>query len=165
MPTADPTIQRLSAVLLKQQWRLAVAESCTGGWFSKMCTDQAGSSAWFESAVISYSNQAKQSILGVPPEVLSRYGAVSEEVALAMAQGVLKVLKGADVGLAISGVAGPAGGSQNKPVGTVCFAVCCPVHDMEKSQRMHFDGDRKVVRRASVSHAACLLLEFVRQLQ
>lgn len=151
-------VRELSARLSERQWRMAAAESCTGGWLSKACTDQAGSSAWFESAVVSYSNQAKQSLLAVPAEVLERFGAVSKETALAMAQGVLQVLPAADLGLAVSGIAGPAGGSLEKPVGTVCFAVCCPAERLEEAHCMHFSGDRESIRRSSVSYAVRLAI-------
>lgn len=154
-------VGRLSLQLSKRRWRLAAAESCTGGWFSKVCTDRAGSSAWFESAVVAYDNRVKQSLLAVPAEVLNRCGAVSEETALAMAHGVLRVLPAADLSVAISGVAGPGGGHAGKPVGTVCFAVCCPSEKLEKTQSMHFAGDRGQVRQSSVLHAVRLVLSAV----
>lgn len=151
-------VQELSTLLSERQWRMAAAESCTGGWLSKVCTEQAGSSAWFESAVVSYSNQAKRSLLAVPAEVLSRFGAVSKETALAMAQGVLQALPAADLGLAVSGIAGPTGGSPEKPIGTVCFAVCCPTEGLEEAHCMRFTGDRESIRRSSVSYAVRLAI-------
>lgn len=157
-PEIADLIARLGTALRQRQWRLAVAESCTGGWLSKVCTDQAGSSEWFEAAVVAYTNQVKRSLLNVPAEVLSHHGAVSEATVLAMAQGVLWLLPQADLSVAISGIAGPAGGSAEKPVGTVWCAVCCPSRQWSKAQCMHFSGDREAVRRLSMVYALRLIL-------
>src|SRR5688572_1567743 len=130
--------------------QLVTAESCTGGWVAQVVTAVAGSSAWFERGFVTYSNSAKQELLGVRTETFARHGAVSEETAREMALGALARSK-ADVAVAVTGVAGPSGGSPEKPVGTVCFAwadrrgAC--------SEKRHFSGDRESVRRQSVVHA------------
>lgn len=130
---------------------LACAESCTGGWVAETVTAIAGSSQWFERGFVTYSNAAKQELLGVRADTLRRQGAVSEAVVLEMAAGALRNSR-AQTSLAISGVAGPAGGSADKPVGTVCFAWA--VRGTEPTaQTRHFAGDREAVRRQSVIHA------------
>ena len=133
---------------------VATAESCSGGWVAKAITDISGSSAVFHYGIVSYSNGAKESLLGVRNETLERHGAVSEAVVIEMAKGVLS-LSGADIAVAISGVAGPSGGSRDKPVGTVWFAWAG--RDGAKvrvtTSREHFDGDRDLVRELSVAHA------------
>ncbi len=130
---------------------LATAESCTGGWIAKALTDVAGSSAWFGWGVVTYSNEAKQSLLGVPAELLETHGAVSQAVVEAMARGAL-ARSGADRAVAVSGIAGPDGGSPDKPVGTVWFAWSRRTADGDsvRSAMSVFDGDRAAVRRASV---------------
>jgi nicotinamide-nucleotide amidase len=139
--------------LREKGWRLAVAESCTGGWLAKVLTDLPGSSDWFERGYVTYSNQSKQSMLGVKPETLQAHGAVSEAAVVEMVRGALEG-SGADLALAVSGIAGPGGGSPEKPVGTVCFAW--QRRDTAPGiSREHFDGDREQVRRQSV----CYLLE------
>ncbi len=127
---------------------LATAESCTGGWIAKVCTDLAGSSVWFERGVVSYSNESKQELLGVPKGTIFRFGAVSEEVAAAMAAGILERSQ-ADYGIAVSGIAGPGGGSPDKPVGTVCFGWALPDEVLETELHL-FPGDRDAIRRATV---------------
>lgn len=129
---------------------LATAESCTGGWAAQVVTSVAGSSAWFDRGFITYSNAAKQEVLGVRPETLGRHGAVSEETAREMARGALE-RSAATIALSITGVAGPAGGSAGKPVGTVCLAWSRggEVH----SETHRFAGDRESVRRQSVIFA------------
>jgi len=116
-----PVVQEISRQLLTKNWRMATAESCTGGMVSAILTSLSGSSNWFERAYITYSNQAKHEDLGVPSQLIDQYGAVSIEVAQAMSEGLVKN-SAIDIGLAISGVAGPTGGSPEKPVGYVCFA-------------------------------------------
>lgn len=116
-----PVVQEISRQLLTKNWRMATAESCTGGMVSAILTSLSGSSNWFERAYITYSNQAKHEDLGVPLQLIDQYGAVSIEVAQAMAKGLVKN-SAIDIGIAISGVAGPTGGSLEKPVGYVCFA-------------------------------------------
>ncbi len=130
---------------------LVLAESCTGGWMAKLCTDQPGSSEWFERAFVSYSNASKQEMLGVGAAALARQGAVSEKVVSEMASGALDRSDG-NLVVAVSGIAGPDGGSPEKPVGTVCFAWADKSGRMLTEQR-HFGGDRDEVRRAAVAHA------------
>ena len=139
--------------------KLVTAESCTGGWVAQVVTSVAGSSAWFERGFVTYSNDAKHELLGVPLEVLERHGAVSEETAREMARGALARSKGT-IALSITGVAGPTGGSAAKPVGTVCFGW------MEKGmeplvETRVFKGDRESVRRQSVVHALERALELL----
>jgi len=151
-------VARLSQALLQKQWMLASAESCTGGMVAAACTDLAGSSAWFERGFVTYSNAAKTQQLGVDAALINQHGAVSEAVARAMAQGALLHSK-AQVTLAITGVAGPAGGTLDKPVGTVWFAWATPegVH----SEVRHFEGDRAAVRQASTLHSMLGLLRLI----
>lgn len=138
------------ALLQRGEW-LAAAESCTGGWLAQAVTAIAGSSAWFERGFVTYSNEAKMEMLGVPETTLQRHGAVSEQTARAMAQGVLAHSR-ADWSVAITGIAGPSGGSPEKPVGTVCFAWANREGGCE-AQTCRFDGDRAAVREESVRHA------------
>ena len=143
-------VQALADTLLRRQWMLATAESCTGGMVAAACTDLAGSSAWLERGFVTYSNAAKTQMLDVDAQLIATHGAVSEPVARAMAQGALQH-SAAQVALAITGVAGPGGGSEAKPVGTVWFAFAGPwgVH----SEVQHFGGDRAAVRQAAALHA------------
>ena len=143
-------VQTVADTLLRRQWMLATAESCTGGMVAAACTDLAGSSAWLERGFVTYSNAAKTQMLGVDAQLIATHGAVSEPVALAMAQGALQH-SAAQVALAITGVAGPGGGSVAKPVGTVWFAFAGPwgVH----SELQHFCGDRAAVRQAAALYA------------
>lgn len=151
----DTELETLSARVgqwLEQRgWMLATAESCTGGWVAATVTATAGSSGWFDRGFVTYSNAAKHDTLGVRTETLSHHGAVSEAVVAEMAAGALARSQ-ADVALAVSGVAGPGGGSPAKPVGMVCIAWArrgaVPV-----TSTQHFEGDRDAVRRASVVHA------------
>jgi nicotinamide-nucleotide amidase len=133
---------------------VSTAESCTGGWIAKAITDISGSSAIFHYGIVSYSNGAKEALLGVLNETLEAHGAVSEAVVAEMAEGALN-LSGADVSVAVSGVAGPTGGSETKPVGTVWFAWA--VREGSKirleTNCEHFDGDRDLVRELTVVHA------------
>ncbi len=137
--------------------RLVTAESCTGGWIAKVCTDLPGSSEWFERGLVSYSNLAKSELLGVSAADIHRYGAVSEEVAAAMARGAIG-RGGADVAVSVSGIAGPDGGSPDKPVGTVCFGWALSAAAVETEHRL-FSGDRDTVRRLSVATALNGLLQ------
>ncbi len=155
MRTDDEAIAMLVAALAAELKRcgrvLGTAESCTGGWIAKACTDLAGSSAWFAGGLVTYTDQAKQACLGVRAATLARFGAVSEAVAAEMVEGVCERL-GADFGVAVSGIAGPGGGSVDKPVGTVCFAWRDEQGQVE-SVTERFEGDREAVRRASVVSA------------
>ena len=150
------TLCRLAAdLMLEKGLFLATAESCTGGMIAAACTDLAGSSAWFERGFVSYSNAAKTELLGVDATLIAQHGAVSEPVARAMAFGAIRHSH-AQVSVAVTGVAGPAGGSLDKPVGTVWFAwsVSGSLH----SEMRRFDGDRASVRQATVHHAIGKLL-------
>jgi nicotinamide-nucleotide amidase len=129
---------------------LAVAESCTGGWIAKCVTDVAGSSGWFDCGFVTYSNDAKRDMLGVSVETLDAEGAVSESVVREMALGAL-ARSSARVSVAVSGIAGPGGGSVDKPVGTLCFGFALDGHII--TETLCFDGDREAVRRQTVAHA------------
>ena len=154
---------QVGAQLTANGQRLATAESCTGGWVAQCLTAIAGSSAWFERGFVTYSNEAKQEMLGVDAETLTAHGAVSEATAVAMANGALRYSR-ADWALAITGVAGPSGGSPDKPVGTVCFAWAGPEAPCD-TETCYFQGDRSAIRRQSVLHALDGLLQRSRKLQ
>lgn len=143
--------QRVGTFLRERSLTLSTAESCTGGWVAEIVTHTGGSSAWFDRGFVTYSNDAKIDMLGVGPETLVSYGAVSEQTAREMAEGAL-VNSRAEVALAITGIAGPTGGSAEKPVGTVCFAWCRR-DAAPQSELRHFGGDREAVRRQSAIHA------------
>lgn len=143
-------VQSLAHTLLARGWMLSTAESCTGGMVAAACTDLAGSSAWLERGFVTYSNAAKTGMLGVDAQLIAQHGAVSAQVACAMAKGALRH-SAAQVALAITGVAGPGGGSDAKPVGTVWFAFAGPWGLRSTMQR--FAGDRAAVRRAAATHA------------
>ncbi len=130
---------------------LATAESCTGGWIGKMLTDVAGSSAWFDCGITAYSYEAKEALLGVRPETLIKHGAVSEVTVLEMVSGAL-THSGASVAVAVTGIAGPTGGTPDKPVGTVWIAWKRR-GGYPTMQQFHFDGDRDAVRRHTVAAA------------
>ena len=135
---------------------MATAESCTGGLIAGACTDVSGSSDWFERGFVTYSNAAKSELLGVPAELIAQHGAVSEPVARAMAAGAL-THSPAQLAVAVTGVAGPTGGSADKPVGTVWFGWATPAGTFTEHQR--FEGDRAAVRAATVRHALAGLLQ------
>jgi nicotinamide-nucleotide amidase len=151
-------VEDLATALLARGWMLATAESCTGGLIAAACTDLAGSSNWLERGFVSYSNAAKTELLGVDAALIARHGAVSEPVARAMAQGALQHSK-AQCALAVTGIAGPGGGSADKPVGTVWFAWATPQGVYSEMQRL--DGDRAQVRSATVQHSLAVLLRLV----
>jgi nicotinamide-nucleotide amidase len=150
--------RRLGAALLKEKLSLVTAESCTGGWVAQAVTSVAGSSAWFERGFVTYSNEAKREMLGVSERTLRRYGAVSEPTARAMARGALQNSQGT-IALSITGVAGPGGGTRNKPVGTVCFAWARG--RKMRSETRRFSGGRSSVRRQSVVHALNEVLKWL----
>ena len=137
---------------------LATAESCTGGGVAQAVTDISGSSVWFERGFVTYSNGAKTSMLGVPAELIAAHGAVSEEVAAAMAEGTL-AHSDAQVAVTTTGIAGPTGGVPGKPVGTVCFGWA--MDGRVQTQRLVFAGDRQAVREQAVLHALQGLLRFI----
>ena len=145
-------------LLQKNGWFLASAESCTGGMIAAACTDLAGSSNWFERGFVTYSNAAKTESLGVAASLIAEHGAVSEPVASAMAAGALRHSH-AQVSVAVTGVAGPSGGSAAKPVGTVWFGFAVPGRVI--TEQRHFAGDRAAVRAATVQHALTRLLELL----
>ena len=150
------TLEQVVGDLLRSRGlRLAVAESCTGGLVTSRLTDVPGSSDYVERAVVAYSNRAKEDLLGVPAELIAGQGAVSEAVALAMAQGVRR-LAAVEWGLAVTGIAGPSGGSDTKPVGTVCFAVAGPANQ-ELVKTVHFAGARVQVKAFSATTAIDLV--------
>lgn len=138
---------------------LATAESCTGGGVAQAVTDVGGSSAWFERGFVTYSNAAKTAMLGVPADLIAAHGAVSEEVAAAMAQGTL-AHSDAQVAVSTTGIAGPTGGVPGKPVGTVCFGWARAGH--VHTERLVFAGDRQAVREQAVAHALQGLLRFIK---
>ena len=139
---------------------LALAESCTGGWVAKVCTDLAGSSTWFERGFVTYSNEAKHELLGVEVQLIATEGAVSEAVAAQMALGAQDRAR-VDCAISITGVAGPGGGSPDKPVGTVCVGWALR-DQVAETERHLFSGDRDAIRRASVVKALGGLLERLR---
>jgi nicotinamide-nucleotide amidase len=144
-------VKDLAHALLDRGWHLVTAESCTGGWIAKCCTDRAGSSRWFERGLVSYSNDAKMDLLGVESDLLVTDGAVSEAVVRQMAEGA-RHRSHANAALAVTGIAGPDGGERDKPVGTVWFAWAVEGKDSEV-ERMLFEGDREAIRRQTVAHA------------
>lgn len=154
----EANLTQISLELLKHSHLLATAESCSGGMIAAACTDLAGSSQWFERGFVTYSNAAKVDMLGVPAALIEQEGAVSEAVARAMADGALAHSQ-AHVSLAVTGVAGPTGGSEAKPVGTVWFAWC--VNGETHSEMQHFAGDRAAIRAATVRYALQRLLGFL----
>jgi nicotinamide-nucleotide amidase len=156
--TIEHSCGLVADLLLKKQLRLVTAESCTGGLIAAACTDLAGSSAWFERGFVTYSNAAKTELLGVSERVLRRAGAVCGPVAQAMAEGALAHSQ-AQVAVAVTGVAGPSGGSPAKPVGTVWFGFALPGQVL--TEKCHFDGDRAAVRQATVRHALTRLVELL----
>jgi nicotinamide-nucleotide amidase len=162
MPTDEALFElaeRAGRLLLATRRRLATAESCTGGWIAKAMTDVPDSSRWFECGYVVYSNAAKVRDLGVSEQALQTHGAVSEPVVREMAAGALRI-SGAEVAVSVSGIAGPSGGTPEKPVGTVWFGLA--VRNGERfgliSKLQHFPGGRQAVRGASVAYALQLIL-------
>jgi len=155
-------IAQLAALLREREWMLSAAESCTGGMIAAACTDLAGSSEWFERGFVTYSNEAKSEMLGVDPAMIAANGAVSEVVARAMAFGAVRHSR-ARVSVAVTGIAGPTGGSPDKPVGTGWSAFM--VDGRLSSETRRFDGDRAAVRRQTVDHAVQRLLQYLQEWQ
>jgi nicotinamide-nucleotide amidase len=143
-------------------WRLVTAESCTAGWIAKALTDVPGSSRWVDSGYVTYSNSAKMRDVGVSERTLAEHGAVSEAAVREMANGALRAA-GVELAIAVSGIAGPDGGTAEKPVGTVWFAIAAPGAQgpAAVSERRQFSGDREQVRRHSVGHALRLALQLL----
>ena len=157
----EPAVQALAEALRARGWRIATAESCTGGLAAAACTMVAGSSDWFERGWVSYSNAAKTELLGVPAALIAAHGAVSDPVARAMAEGAL-LRAGVDLAVAITGVAGPGGGTPAKPVGTVWLALAARGPSgapQTRAERLQLDGDRSAVREQTVAVALARLHE------
>lgn len=143
--------EQVAQSVQQQRMMMVTAESCTGGWIAKTLTDLPGSSGWFDAGVVTYSYEAKEALLGVNPATLQRTGAVSEETALEMVSGALARF-GAGVAVAVTGIAGPSGGTPDKPVGTV-WVGWKRRGGYARAQLFHFDGDREAVRRQTVAAA------------
>jgi nicotinamide-nucleotide amidase len=150
--------EQLAQALQARGWMLATAESCTGGMIAAACTDLSGSSNWFERGFVTYSNAAKTELLGVDPALIAQHGAVSELVARAMAFGAVRHSQ-AQVSVSVTGVAGPSGGTPQKPVGTIWFGF--QVNGQLTSETRRFAGDRAAVRSATVDHALQRLIELL----
>lgn len=157
--TLDNLSARVGKLLEQNGWMMATAESCTGGGVAQAITEIAGSSAWFDRAFVTYSNEAKMEMLGVASHSLDSFGAVSEEVAKEMALGAVKH-SAAQIAVSITGIAGPGGGSEDKPVGTVCFGLAFNT-ELIQVQRCVFTGDRAEVRNQSVYHALQLIEKYI----
>ena len=151
-------VSKLSVRLIFKQLKVSTVESCTGGWIGKALTDMAGSSDWFEGGLITYTNESKNRLAQVPVELIEKHGAVSLEVAEAMALGAQLHFEGT-VSVAVSGVAGPGGGSEAKPVGTVCIATC--LKGKTNARKFLFNGDRENIRRETVKLALEMVLDAV----
>ncbi|HEY1394294.1 MAG TPA: CinA family protein [Methylibium sp.] len=160
MQSQEDLIVQLAESLRARGWRMAAAESCTGGLIAATCTSIAGSSDWFERGFVTYSNEAKTEMLGVPAELIARCGAVSREVALAMADGALRHAR-AELVVAVTGIAGPSGGSPEKPVGTVWLAWATRDGAVE-AELLRLDGDRGEIRAQTVLEALQRLLRAAR---
>ena len=158
----EAVLKKVATHLQEHGWVLGTAESCTGGMVAALCTALAGSSSWFEGGVVSYANAAKIGLLGVEPDLIDLHGAVSQPVAESMALGTLKALN-VDISIAITGIAGPTGGTEEKPVGTVWVAVGMR-HPKPSaiSRRFVFKGDRQQVRLGATQTALYLILETLR---
>ena len=154
--------QQIGIALSARGLLLTSAESCTGGWLGQAVTSVAGSSAWYDRGFITYSNHAKQQMLGVQAATLSQYGAVSEQTAQEMAVGAIN-MSDAQVSVAVTGIAGPAGGSKEKPVGTVCLAWAYK-HGLARSETHFFLGDREAIRRQSVGAALLGIIKLLKDM-
>lgn len=152
VPSTEELAIALGGALLARGWRVTVAESCTGGGIAAALTDVPGASAWFDMGFVTYSDEAKQKLVAVHAATLAAFGAVSEPVAEEMALGALQAA-GADLAVAVSGIAGPGGGTAAKPVGTVCFAFAQANPPQVHSETRHFQGNRAAIRQQSVAHA------------
>lgn len=159
MNDIESTVSALARSLTQRRAMMASAESCTGGMIAAACTALAGSSEWFERGVVSYSNAAKVELLGVPPTLIDAHGAVSDEVARAMAAGAL-ARSAAHYGVAVTGIAGPGGATPGKPVGTVWLA-CARRGAMPRAELLQLHGDRRSIREQTVRHALRALLALV----
>lgn len=155
--------EEVGRALLEAGWRIVTVESCTAGWIAKALTDVPGSSGWVECGYVTYSNAAKVRDVGVSDRTLAEHGAVSEATVREMANGGLRA-SGADVAVAVSGIAGPDGGTPEKPVGTIWFGIATPAarESAAVCEMRRFGGDREQVRRQSVDHALRLALRALR---
>jgi len=156
---ASDLTKTLAQILLSRNWTVSLAESCTGGLVCATLTELAGSSEWLERGYITYSNEAKTQCLGVSAHLIESHGAVSEQVAKAMAEGA-RINSGSNVAISITGIAGPSGGSAEKPVGTVCFGWATESQTLTKT--MHFDGDRQIIRQQAAEFAMTELIAMLR---
>jgi nicotinamide-nucleotide amidase len=162
--------KQLGTALLNKGWTVTTAESCTGGGVSQAITAVAGSSSYFDCAFITYSNDAKHKLVNVQQVTLDKYGAVSEQTVIEMAQGAANKAN-AQVGISVSGIAGPGGGSEDKPVGTVWIAVFIQylldkkIKQTTKNQCFYFDGDRERVRKSSVKAALNMAIESILEIK
>ena len=154
--TLTTITQQLGEMLCKKNAKLTTAESCTGGGISEAITAVSGSSQWFEFGFVTYANSAKQQLLGVSKQTLDQYGAVSEQVVEQMAQGAIQQSQ-ADYAIAVSGIAGPDGGTEDKPVGTVW--VCWQTPTRTWTQQLMLSGDRQAVRTAAIKNSLQQLLQ------
>lgn len=155
--------RQVGEALLARQWVFATAESCTGGWVAKAITDVSGSSAWYHCGFVTYSNNAKQAMLGVNSETLERWGAVSAQTASEMALGAKRVAV-ADIALSVTGVAGPGGGSETLPVGSVWLGFAFGSNEVI-TELHHFSGDRDQVRRQAASLGLKKILDRVKKIK
>ncbi|WP_444994005.1 CinA family protein [Aliikangiella sp. IMCC44359] len=151
-------VSQLSVRLIFKQLKVVTVESCTGGWIGKALTDQAGSSQWFAGGLITYTNESKTRLADVPATMIEKYGAVSVQVAEAMALGAQQYFEQC-VSVAVSGIAGPDGGSKEKPVGTVCIATC--LAGKTHCKQYHFTGNREQVRQQTVTQALTMVMEII----
>ena len=158
--TLPALVDEIAGLLASKGLRLSAAESCTGGWIAKLCTDLSGSSDWFECGFVTYSNEAKQEMLEVSDLTLDSYGAVSEAVAAEMVRGAIANSR-AEVAVSVTGIAGPGGATKTKPVGMVCFGWLVPDQSV-KTATMNFDGDREAVRRQAAEHSLQVLSGLLR---
>jgi len=158
MTSTQPLCEQISVHLQKKKWMLTTAESCTGGLIAAACTDLAGSSRWFERGFVTYSNTSKSELLSIPLQVIIVNGAVSEAVVRAMATGAV-ANSNAQVSLAVTGIAGPDGGSADKPVGTVWFGWCIQANTYVECRQLI--GNRTQVREATVLHSLTRLITFI----
>jgi len=160
---AQQRVEALAAALRARGWRLATAESCTGGLIAAACTAMAGSSDWFERGFVTYSNEAKTELIGVPAALIAQHGAVSEAVARAMAEGALRHSR-AEVAVAVTGIAGPGGAVPGKPVGTVWLALAHRAQGViaVQAELLRLQGDRAAVRAQTVAHALGALAALAR---
>lgn len=148
----------LVELLIEEKMKLATAESCTGGLIAQKITSVPGASECFDCGVVTYSNEQKRNLLGVSAETLEQYGAVSEQTALEMCKGVKEVAD-ADFGISVTGIAGPGGGTAEKPVGTVWIGICGK--NIHKAEKFLFDGDRNQVRESTANTALNMVMEII----